>query len=106
VYLANPHLYRRGMLFEAFLLKPEKTLTDYARPLMTISRAGLLQKQLDARRRADLDAALQEMGERAIRALAADSRCANGVWIEKLRHHTWRTERWANRKTMEASHGN
>jgi hypothetical protein len=101
VFLANPHLARRGVLFEIFLLAPAEILAACARPAMAVSRRGLLQRQLEARGRADYEAALQELNERAIRALAAESRCANGVWCEKLRHHAWAARRRANRKLVE-----
>jgi hypothetical protein len=105
-YLANPYIARRGVLFETFLFAPAEILAACAPPAMTVSRRGLLQPQLDVRRRIELEAALQELGERAIAALAAESHCANGVWTEKLKHHTWPPRRWAKRKLMEVSDGN
>jgi hypothetical protein len=98
VYVANPQLARRGVLFGTFLLAPVEILAACARADedRQISRRGLLPQQLHVRMRADREAALREMGERAIAALAADSYCTDGRWIEKLRHHTWRTERAAN----------
>ncbi len=106
VYLANPQLARRGVLFETFLLAPAEILAATAGPAISISRRGLLEAQLDARRRIDLDAALHELGERAIRALAAESHCANGTWCEKLRHHAWAGRRQPKRKLLEVSGGN
>ncbi len=103
VYLANPHLARRGVLFETFLLAPEEILCACARPTMIVSRHGLLPGQRKAQGRADLESALQEMGERAIDALAGEAHCSNGVWTEKLRHRAWPARRWAHRKLMEMS---
>lgn len=101
VYLANPHIARRGVLFETFLLAPTEILAACARPAMAVSRGGLLQEQLDARRRIDQETALYEMGERALDALAAEAHCANGAWTEKLRHHAWAARRRAKRKFLE-----
>jgi hypothetical protein len=101
VYLANPHIRGRGVLFETFLLAPVEILAACARPAVKVSRCGLLPQQLDVRQRADLESALHELGERAIAALAAESHCANGVWTEKLRHHAWAARRRAFRKPME-----
>ena len=101
VYLANPHLARRGVRFETFLLAPAEILAACSRPVMIVPRCGLLQEQLDVRKRVDLETALQEMGERAIDALAAECHCANGTWTEKLRHHAWTARRRAKRKLLE-----
>lgn len=107
VYLDNPPLLARcGVLFETFLLTPAEILAAGARLEVTSCRRGLLQRQLDVRQRVDQDAALQEMGERAIDALAAECHCANGTWTEKLRHHAWAARRPAKRKLMEVSGGN
>ncbi len=89
VYLANSQLARRGVLFETFLLAPVEILAACGRPAIRVSRCGLLPAQQDARKRADLEAALQELGERAIDALAAEAHCANGAWTEKLKHRAW-----------------
>ncbi|TAK82099.1 MAG: hypothetical protein EPO20_22680 [Betaproteobacteria bacterium] len=89
IYLANPQLARRGVLFETFLLAPEEILIACARPALIVHRCGLLPAQQDARRRAELDEALQELGERAIAAVAAEAYCANGTWCEKLKHRAW-----------------
>lgn len=102
VYLMNPQVRARGVLFETFLLDPVGTLEGSVQPVMTVSRCGrLLPEQLGARRRADLDAALQELGARALRAVAAEAHCANGVWTEKLRHRAWPPRRRMQRKLME-----
>ncbi len=89
VYLANPQLRARGVLFETFLLAPVEILSACARPAVAVSSCGLLPRQIDVRRRADEETALQEMAESAIAALAAESHCANGAWTEKLRHRAW-----------------
>ena len=103
VYLANPHVARRGVLFETFLLAPEEILAACSiQPAMIVCRQGLLKSQRDAQARIDLDAALVELGERAIATLAAESHCSNGVWVEKLKHSAWpRYKGWRNRKLME-----
>jgi len=105
VFTANPQIARRGVLFEVFLFNPPMYLGP--NPAVSVFvRDGLLQEQRAVRRSIDQESALQEMAERAIEALAAESRCTNGKWIEKLRHHAWPPRRWANRKLMEVSDGN
>ncbi len=102
VYRANPHIARRGVLFETFLLAPAEILAACSSPpVMIVSRLGLMPRQRAAQRHIDRDAALQEMGERAIAALAAEAHCANGTWCEKLRHHAWAARRRTYRKLME-----
>ncbi len=101
VYLANPQIAQRGVRLETFLLAPAEILAAAARPAMIVTRHGLLVRQLRVRQRADFETALQELGECALRALAAESHCANGVWCEKLRHHAWSARRRATRKPME-----
>lgn len=104
VYLANPQLRARGVLFETFLLAPVEILAACGLQLaMIVSRPGLLPRQRDAQRRVDTEAALRELGERAIAALGAEAHCANGVWCEKLRHHAWTARRRAKRKPMEVT---
>lgn len=100
VYFANPQLRARGVLFETFLMAPAEILAACGRPAMTVARCGLLPAQRAVRLRADTEAALQELGERTLAALAAESHCANGVWCEKLRHHAWARRR-TERKPME-----
>lgn len=103
VYLANPHLYRSGVLFERFLYAPAAILAAYARPAMTVSHCGLLQEQLDVRERVDDEAALRDRYERAVAALAA-----NGLFrvtdfgIVKPRHLALPRRRRAERNAKEA----
>lgn len=107
VYLANPQIARRGVQFETFLVAPEEILAACLPDLETIvARTGLMPRQRDTQARIDRESALQEMGERAIAALAAESHCSNGVWVEKLRHRAWPARRWAKGKLMEMSDGN
>jgi len=101
VYLANPQLRARGVLFEAFLLAPAKILDACARPFMVVSRSGLLPAQRRARLAADTQSALQELGERALAKLAAEAHCANGRWVEKMRHHAWSARRGDKREVLE-----
>jgi hypothetical protein len=102
VYTANPQLRARGVLFETFLLAPVEILAACGLQLITVlSRPGLMPRQRDAQRRADTEAALRELGERAIAALGAEAHCANGTWTEKLRHHAHAPRRPAKRKLVE-----
>lgn len=101
VYLANPYLGRAGVAFETFLFAPVEILATCALPSVDLDRAGLLPAQRGARTRAELAAALQYMNERAIVRLAAECHCANGTWVEKLRHHAWGARRRAPRKLKE-----
>ncbi len=101
VYLANPQVRARGVWFETFLLAPERTLAECAAPVIEVHACGLLPAQRAVRDHADTQAALVELGERALAALAAEAHCANGVWVEKLRHHAWAHRRPMKRKLRE-----
>ncbi len=86
LYLANPHLRARGVLFETFLQAPAEILRACGRPYLILSRRGLLPSQQTAQQRLDFDRAIQDIARRAIAALPPGCRCADGVWMEKLRH--------------------
>lgn len=102
VYLANPQLRSRGVLFETFLLAPVEILAACGLQAVTILyRPGLMPRQRAAQRRIDTQSALQELGERALRKLAAEAHCANGVWVEKMRHHAWGGRKRGRRELME-----
>lgn len=109
VYLVNPQVRARGVLFETFLLAPVEILAACAeQELFVPARRGgktrfyeLLPEQRAVRLRADTQAALEELGERALATLAREAHCANGAWCEKLRHHAWSARRRAKRKLME-----
>lgn len=79
----------RGVWFETFLLAPTEILAACARPAIAVHACGLLPGQLDARDRAEIKAAIEELGEAALASIAAEAHCANGMWVEKLRHHAW-----------------
>jgi len=90
VYLepeANRALRARGVRFETFLRAPVEILAALRRPRVFVSPAGLLPAQLLVRQRGDLERALAELADTAVRMVAAESHCANGRVVEKLRHH-------------------
>jgi len=73
VYLGNPHLAARGVLFSTFLIAPSAILIACARPAAPARRAGR--------------PALIALAEAAIARLErAGAVCSNGRFIEKLRH--------------------
>ena len=89
VYLANPFVRDAGVLFETFLLAPVEILLALAQrrgapgllPAQRLVRAGIERTIV---RESALDA------WDAIAALDGDGmHCANGRWIEKLKHHAW-----------------
>jgi len=93
VYLAsenNARLHARKVKFETFLLCPSEILAALVRPpRYTLTACGLLPAQRAVQRRIDLQDALIEMAECAVRAIKSGSHCANGAWTEKLKHHAW-----------------
>jgi len=93
VYLTpenNARLRARRVRFETFLLCPSEILAALVRPpRYTLTACGLLPAQRDVQRRIDLQDAVIEMAECAVRAIKSGSHCANGAWTEKLKHHAW-----------------
>lgn len=81
----NRALRACGMRFETFLRAPVEILAAVARPRSYPWDAGLLTAQRRVQERLDIECALLEMGY-AI-TVAAESHCANGRVVEKLRHH-------------------
>jgi len=89
-------LRARLVAFETFLLAPERHLRRIERPRrITVTSCGLLPAQRDVQRRLDLQDALINMADCAVRAIRGASHCADGRWTEKLKHHTWpRRQHW------------
>ena|SRR6266508_3398410 len=94
---------RAWLMFETFLLAPERHLRRIERPRrVTVSSCGLLPAQRDVQRRLDLQEAFIEMVDCAVRAIRGESHCADGRWTEKLKHRTWPRHR-GRRTTKEAT---
>ena len=91
-YLARENNVRLRALrvdFERFLCAPVvflAALHPIHRPRGT---SGLLPAQRAVQKRFDAQAALLEIAERAADQVAAESHCANGAIVEKLKHHAW-----------------
>lgn len=91
VYLANPQLRVRGVLFETFLLAPEALLLAASLPPGMVPGARLLPRQAAVRRRLDEQANARQLHlalglvEVALRKPGA--RVADGRVVEKLAHH-------------------
>ena len=85
----NRRLKARGVTFETFLYAPAEILSALDRPRVVVTRCGLLPKQRDAQKRADIEASLLVMADLAIRQMKPESHCADGAWTEKTRHHAW-----------------
>lgn len=83
----NRALRGRGVRFETFLRAPVEILAALQRPRAIVSYCGLLPAQRHVRERADLQAALLVIAEVALAHVDAESHCANGRVVEKLRHH-------------------
>ena len=78
VYLGAPQLRRRGIAFEDFLRASPEVREDVRRALQLAVRA-----RVD-----DLDRHVAVLAAGAIEALERGGACcANGRYIEKLRHH-------------------
>ena len=96
-------LHARLVRFETFLLAPERYLRRIERPRrIVVTSCGLLPAQREVQRRLDLQDALMEMVDCAVRQFRGESHCADGRWTEKLTHRTWPRHR-GRRITKEAA---
>lgn len=99
VFLAPENRARlrlREVRFETFLLCPEGIMTAIKteeillaieRQRVIVTSCGLLPAQRDVQRRIDLEHAMTELAECAVREMQAESHCADGRWTAKIRHH-------------------
>jgi hypothetical protein len=91
VYLAlenNARLRARHVRFETFLLCPREILAAIDKPVV-FTYCGLLPKQREAQKHADLITALHELADAAVLQMKSESHCADGAWTEKTRHHAY-----------------
>ena len=89
VYLANPFVGAAAVSFETFLLAPMDILLALAQKRGT---AGLLPEQRVARANAWRTICRLSMDDDFAFVAALERRglhCANGRWIEKLKHRAW-----------------
>lgn len=83
----NRALRGRGVRFETFLRAPREILAVLRKPPVIVFVDGLLPAQRDVQARVDLERALAELADAAVRQIAAEAHCSNGRVVEKLRHH-------------------
>ncbi len=102
VYLDPRNKKLRQVRFERFLRAPRAFVLALERPRIVITACGLLPAQRTVQRRLDLQDALIEMAECAVRAMRGESHCADGRWTEKTRHHAWPRHR-GRKVTKEAA---
>lgn len=91
VYLLNPWIRARGVLFETFLVAPAAILRALALPMHEFV-SQLLIEQREVRERLDFRDAIgaTPCEARAVEGLEQlGARCENGRFIERLRHHAW-----------------
>jgi len=90
VYLANPWLRTRGILFETFLLDPAIILYAAGAPASDCRRILLVAQRLVCERldRDDLIERLPAIARGIAAAERSGARCENGRWVTKLRHHS------------------
>lgn len=82
----NRKLRARSVRFETFLRAPVEILAALRRP-RPYHVSGLLPAQRNVQARVDLERACIAIAEAAAARVAAESHCANGRTVEKLRHH-------------------
>lgn len=88
-YLANPFVHEAGVLFETFLEYPIEILLAFAQKCGT---PGLIPAQRLAIARVNRTEVRPYTADelKFIAALERDgASCANGRWIEKMKHHAW-----------------
>ncbi len=90
VYLANPHIRARGVLFETFLLAPAEILNALARPLVPPLYAQLLSEQRATREEIEFHEAIRRTARRAMQSAERDSTfVSDGRLVERMKHRTW-----------------
>jgi len=88
----NRQLRALHVKFERFLLAPEVFLAALGRPRVIVTSCGLLPAQRDVQRRLDLM-------DKFVRAFRGEWLCADGRWVEKLKHHAYPRHR--DRRTLK-----
>jgi len=84
IYLANPQVRARGVLFNTFLVAPMQILRACATPGVRVTSCSLARHGYT---KGD-EAAVLTIAEATIRHLEwGGARCENGRWVEKLKHH-------------------
>lgn len=102
VYLDNPHLRARGVLFSTFLVAPEVLLLACAAPRPAVLASSKSIADGVARRHAGLMAEARTSARELARFESADGHCENGRLVEKLRHRFFPRRR-AKRVLVDAN---
>jgi len=90
VFLANPGIRARGVLFETFLIAPVQIIAAIAAAPVPPARAGLLIGQRRAQAAADFQTSVQQVVQRLGReAERSSTGVADGRLVERLRHHRY-----------------
>lgn len=102
VYLANPHLRARGVLFSTFLIAPDVLLHACATPRPACLASSKSIADGVARRHAGLMAEARASAREIARFESAEGHCENGRLVEKLRHRFFPRRR-AKRVLVDAN---